>query len=377
MRCIHTIASTRLDHGGTSRSVPALCDALATLGVDVHLVAGRPADRRVACGWPADASRVHAVGESSHMRAWGISGKFRRQLADLCLNFATPIIHDHGAWLATNHAAATFARRQSLIRVVSPRGMLSHWSLRRAWLKKQAAWHAYQRRDLATAAAFHATSEAEATEIRELGFEQPIVVIPNGVESPPLVERTIAPNGQRSMLFMSRIHPKKGLLNLVHAWGAAAPGREWRLTIAGPDESGHRAAVEQAVSELGLERQVTFPGEIVDSEKWRAYAAADVFILPSFSENFGLVVAEALAVGTPVITTTGAPWQDLAANGCGWCVAPDVESLAVAIRRACGLTPERLQQMGERGAAWVGAKFTWSGAAARMIDFYDQLLRAV
>src|SRR5262249_49443815 len=156
MRVIHTIASTRLDHGGTSRSVPALCDALAGAGVDVHLVAGRPADERVACGWPADARRGHAVGESPRLRAWGVGEKFRRELAELCTGDDV-VVHDHGVWLATNHAVAAFARKRRSILVQSPHGMLSAWALQNGWLKKRAAWHAYQRRDLASASAFHAT----------------------------------------------------------------------------------------------------------------------------------------------------------------------------------------------------------------------------
>jgi glycosyltransferase involved in cell wall biosynthesis len=376
VRIIHTIASTRLDHGGTSRSVPALCDALAELGADVHLVAGRPADPMVPCGWPADAGRVHAVDESARMRSWGMSGRFQRELAAVCDVHSAAIIHDHGAWLATNHAAATFARRRELPRVVSPRGMLSHWSLQRAWLKKQAAWYAYQRRDLAAASAWHATSQAEATEICDLGFRQPIAVVTNGVEFPPTVERKLEAGGVRTMLFMSRIHPKKGLIPLIDAWAAAAPGPEWRLVIAGPDEGGHRAEVERAATARGLGERVSFPGAISDADKWSRYAAADVFILPSFSENFGLVVAEALAAGTPVIATTGTPWCEVATQGCGWWVAPDVASLAAAIRMACQRPREELDAMGLRGAAWSRRKFTWRHAAEKLLVFYEQILCA-
>jgi glycosyltransferase involved in cell wall biosynthesis len=373
VRVIQTIASTRLDHGGTSRSVPALCDALAELGVDVQLVAGRPADAAIACGWPGDASRVHTVCESPVARSWGMGQRFRSQLASVAASNEDLIIHDHGLWLATNHAVAAFARGRRAIRVVSPRGMLSRWALGSGRLKKRLAWLAYQRRDLATATAFHATSDEEAAEIRSLGFAQPIAVIPNGIKFPVSMPARAADAGRRTMLFLSRIHPKKGLLNLVRAWHAATPGPEWRLVIAGPDDGGHRSEVERLVGELGLREQVTFPGEIADADKWAAYAAADVFVLPSFSENFGLVVAEALAAGTPVIATTGTPWQELSEAEAGWQVAPTVEALREAIGKATAAPSDLLGAMGQRGAKWVRRRFAWSDVARQMTAFYRSL----
>lgn len=374
MRVIHTIASTRLDHGGTSRSVPALCDALAGLGVDVHLAAGQPADSRVACGWPGDSTRVHAVRESPFGRSWGIARRFQRELAALCHAGSETLIHDHGVWLATNHAASVFARNRSIKRIVSPRGMLSSWSLQQGRLKKRAAWWAYQRRDLAAATAFHATSEAEADEIRDLGFNQPIGVISNGIKWPAEFPKRSRPANERIMLFLSRVHPKKGLLYLVQAWQAAAPRAEWRLVIAGPDGGGHRAEVERATAQLGIADRVSFPGEIAEADKWQWYVDADAFVLPSFSENFGLVVAEALAAGTPVLTTTGAPWRELPEVGAGWQVAPTVDALHAALRQITGESREELAAMGRRGADWVRQRFAWSQAAAQMREFYDWLL---
>jgi glycosyltransferase involved in cell wall biosynthesis len=353
--------------------VPALCDALAELGVDVHLVAGRPADDAMLCGWPADARRVHAVRESRHMRAWGIGRKVREELAKLGVGEGT-LIHDHGLWLATNHAAAVFAQSRHVPRIVSTRGMLSAWSLGRGRLKKRLAWHAYQRRDLATATAFHATSTQEADEIQALGFGQPIAVIPNGITFPDRNCLRAEHNGLRTMLFLSRIHPKKGLVNLVRAWHAAAPGDEWRLVIAGPDECGHRCDVERLVGQLALERQVTFRGEVSNENKWSLYRSADVCVLPSFSENFGLVVAEALAVGTPVLTTTGAPWRELPEIGAGWQVEPSVEALGEAIRRITDGSREELAKMGRRGAEWVRRRFAWKDIAQQMNEVYWWLL---
>ena len=276
-----------------------------------------------------------------------MGGRFQRQLDGLTIDRQT-VIHDHGMWLATNHAAATFASKRRVPRIVSPRGMLSSWALQRSGTKKRLAWHAYQKRDLATATAFHATSQLEADEIRASGLAQPIAVIPNGVQIPSSVVSSSERKGRRTMLFLSRIHPKKGLLNLVRAWHAASPGEQWQLIIAGTDDDRHAAEVQQEIARLNISDQVSFPGEISDANKWQAYGSADAFVLPSFSENFGLVVAEALAIGVPVITTTGMPWQDVCARRAGWRVEPSVAGLTTAIREATNLSPRELQQMGSR-----------------------------
>jgi glycosyltransferase involved in cell wall biosynthesis len=374
LKVIQTIAGVRADHGGTSRSVPALCDAVAAQGVDVRLLAGRPADTSIRLRVPADESRVHLVTESRWIRQWGVATGFQQQLDRWCRESENCLTHDHGAWLPTNHAVASFARRSAVVRVVSPRGMLAPWSMNHGRWKKRLAWHAFQRRDLASATAFHATSLAEAQDIRALGFRQPIAVIPNGVCFPDDIVPKELKDGNRTMLFLSRIHPKKGLLTLLQAWKCASLDDSWRLVIAGPDEGGHRAVVERAARRLGLATQVLFTGEISDDDKWPWYSSADVFVLPSLSENFGIVVAESLAAGTPVITTTGTPWQDLGEIGCGWQVEPTVDALYSAIRHATSLAQDDLAAMGMRGASWVREKFAWNRVACEMITFYRWLL---
>jgi glycosyltransferase involved in cell wall biosynthesis len=252
--------------------------------------------------------------------------------------------------------------------------MLSPWSMNHGRLKKILAWHAFQRYDLASATAFHATSQTEAQDIRALGFRQPIAVIPNGLRFPAHISPRPSTDGECVMLFLSRIHPKKGLLNLLHAWKRASPDETWRLVIAGPDEGGHRAAVESAVQLLGLARQVRFAGEIGDDDKWSWYSSADVFVLPSFSENFGMVVPESLSAGTPVITTTGTPWSELEEVGCGWQVNPTVEDLSAAIQHVTCMSRDDLAAMGRRGSTWAHGRFSWSDVGSKTVTFYRWLL---
>jgi glycosyltransferase involved in cell wall biosynthesis len=250
--------------------------------------------------------------------------------------------------------------------------MLGAWAMNRGKAKKRLAWWLYQRSDLANATAFHATSQQEADDIRSLGFRQAIAVIPNGVDFPdPMPERKST--DVRQMLFMSRIHPKKGLLNLLRAWKQAEINSDWRLVLAGPDENGHRAQVERESQRLGLNGQVSFTGPVDDHDKWQLLVNSDVFVLPSFSENFGIVIAEAMAAGLPVITTTATPWQVLAEKQMGWCVAPSVEELSAALRRATNVSTSEVREMGGRAKRHALDSFDWSHIASQMREFYESI----
>tara|TARA_A100001391_G_scaffold191591_1_gene165072 strand:+ start:1371 stop:2567 length:1197 start_codon:yes stop_codon:yes gene_type:complete len=374
LKVIHTIASTRLDHGGTSRSVPATCNALNASGVDTHLVTAEPADSSVTSNLPHDRSRVHLARESARVRQWGVPRQFRHRLASLTDDEQQGlIVHDHAVWLATNHAVASFCRERNVLRVVSPRGMLGEWAMAHGGFKKRLAWKLYQRRDLATADAFHATSSQEADEIRSLGFKQPIAVVPNGVTLPPGLPVRRTSEG-RQALFLSRIHPKKGLIQLVRAWKQADVPKQWHLVIAGPDENGHQAEVQAEVRRLGIGDHVDFPGEIDNDAKWQSYVDSDLFILPSFNENFGIVIAEAMAAGLPVITTTATPWRVIRDQSMGWWIDPEVEPLVEAIDEALRLPTDELAAMGTRAAQFTRQQATWSAVAERLSDFYRWLL---
>ena len=378
---IHTIAGTRLDHGGTSRSVPALCEAISQQGVDVHFLATRPAEADIPYNIPQPPVVSHFVEESSRFGRLLVGREFRKVLRSIqCRDngkinrgLNSDLIHDHGVWLASNHAVARFARKSGTIRVVSPRGMLSAWAIDRARWKKRSAWWLYQRSDLQSAAAFHVTSRQEASEVRSLGFRQPVAIIPNGVLFPEQSIQRQRQNGCRRMLFLSRIHPVKGLLELVRAWKSANVQAGWELLIVGPSEGTHQQLVEREVRELGLTERIRFSGPVNDVAKWQAYADADLFVLPSFSENFGIAIAEALAAGLPVITTTGTPWSELLTKECGWWVEPNAEAIAQAIATATKLSPKQLDEMGQIGSKWVRNRYTWDAVATEMIQFYQWL----
>ena len=252
--------------------------------------------------------------------------------------------------------------------------MLEPWALNHKALKKRIALALFQWRDLVTAHLLVATSSVEYENIRKLGLRMPVAIIPNGVAlnagSLPVQARQAGRS--RVALFLSRVHPVKGLLNLVHAWAQLAPVG-WRLRIAGPDEAGHLKDVLALVRKLGIQDSVDYVGAIDGVAKSALYNSADVFVLPTFTENFGLVVAKALTHGLPVITTRGAPWADLTTYDCGWWVDVGVDPLVHALREAMALSDDERQAMGARGREYV-QRYNWDDIAQHTIEVYRWVL---
>lgn len=330
-------------------------------GIEVGVWAS---DRSTPCAWPEKEKSI-----------WPLSGTVKEALD---VFGSTSVIHDNGIWLPHNHTLCRCATKLRVPRVVSTRGMLEPWALRHKAWKKRLAWQIYQRRDLRCAASHHATSDREADQLRRFALGVPITTIPNGIDLPCRPE-LCRPQGDRLTrkdkiaLFLGRLYPIKGLPMLVEAWAQVRP-KDWSLVIAGPDEAGHRAEIERLVRRYGLAQQVNFSGPVAPQDRLSIYATADLFILPSYSESFGMAVGEALACGLPVVTTTGTPWSQLTERGCGWRVAPTVESLASALRDATSSDALTLLDMGARGREYVAAEFGWSAVARRMIELYHNIV---
>jgi glycosyltransferase involved in cell wall biosynthesis len=295
-------------------------------------------------------------------------------IAEAIDRFSQPdILHDNGIWLPHNHRLAELAMRRPVVRVVSTRGMLEPWATNHKKLKKKFAWWLYQRRDLCRASYHHTTATAEAENLRQLGLGVPVGVIPNGVDIAHVDRDQRQRPEIRTALFLGRIHPVKGLSLLVEAWARLRP-HDWQLQIAGPDEMGYRAELERKVSTASLSDVVHFLGPLEGEAKERAFVNADLFVLPSFSESFGMAIGEALARGAPVLTTTGAPWPMIARRGCGWSVTPTVDGITEGLSEATSLDPATLMAMGERGRELVRSDFAWANVAKQFITIYEALL---
>jgi glycosyltransferase involved in cell wall biosynthesis len=335
------------------------------------------------------------------------------RVAQFCRSMPLPsIVHIHAIWSRYLHHVSAWAAEHDIPIVISPHGMLTPWALRNRGLRKWLALQVYQHADMARASLFHATSQAEAEDIRRLGYRQPIVVAPLGVDLPVENRLTLppprSPSDQRIVLFLSRVHPKKGLPLLLEAWARLkasspallmpinAPG--WRLVIAGPDECGHTAELFRRCEALGLvirriahdqacsgnfTADVAVTGPVYSTEKASLYMGADIFALPSHSENFGAVVAEALAYGLPVITTTGTPWHelqdvrrddDVRGSRAGWWIRCSTDDLTTALHEAMSLSDQERHALGRNGRWLVEHRYSWDGVAEIMSQAYGWIL---
>ncbi|HWF78722.1 MAG TPA: glycosyltransferase [Caulobacteraceae bacterium] len=354
------MTATSLDaaYGGPAFSVSQLASALGGVGVDVGV-------------WSADGSVVDTDLLEPGARVKRLGGELRGAAAA----FAPEVVHDNGLWLPHNHQVAGLAQAAGWPRVVSTRGMLEPWAVRHKRWKKAAAWRFYQHRDVERADALHATAEAEAANLAAMRLRAPVHTIPNGVDLPELsADRRAGDAGPMTAVFLGRIYPVKGLPVLVEAWARVRPAG-WRLVIAGPDEAGHRREVEAAIAAAGLGEVVSFPGPVAGEAKAALLQGADLFVLPSHSESFGMALAEALAHGAPVLTTTAVPWPALEARQCGWRAPPTVEGLAEGLRVATARDRQTLRAMGRAGRELIAAEYGWPRIASAFVALYEGLAR--
>ena len=284
------------------------------------------------------------------------------------------VVHLHGTWSSILAIAAHMARSRQISYVVSPHGCLEAWALEHRWFKKQVALVVYQRSVFRNASMLVATSGQELKSIRSAGLAGPVALLPNGVDL--VADTGRRATGVRKILFLSRIHPQKGLRDLVVAW-AKVRHSGWRMVIAGPSEGGYEDEIKLLTRKLGVEGDFDFPGLVSGEMKERFFAEADVFILPTYSENFGIAIAEALARGIPVITTTGAPWQELETHSCGWWVSPGVDGVTNGLLSAMAMSREALAEMGARGKKLVEEKYSWDLIGREALRASEWMLRRI
>ncbi len=369
MRLVHIVPSLEARHGGPSNSVPSLAAACAELGHEVELLTTAPS-----------AGSTHTTGHltvSTYPR-----GRPERFCPSAGLHAAlaqvsADVLHHHSLWLRPLHYAHQASRRLHAKLVISPRGMMSPWAWDHHRRRKQFASTFLHPGALAAAHGWHATSAEEADDIRRLGFRQPVCVAPNGVRQPSAdqllaaraawLEQCPALRNRPVALFYSRLHRKKRLRELLQVW-LAAPRGDWFLLLVGLPEEYTVAEVQGWIAAAGAtDRVAVFDG----TDQPAPYAAASLFLLPSHSENFGLVIAEAMAAGVPALVTDTTPWTALNAEGRGWCVpwAQFNRALQTALAEpATGLT-----ERGRRARAWVLQEFSWEKSARDLLDFYQQL----
>jgi glycosyltransferase involved in cell wall biosynthesis len=372
MKIIHIVPSIGIEASGPSQSVKGLCQSLFNLDEDVILASmdypdASPSesisDLKFGIVFPMGLGPLR-MGRSPALFEW-----LNKEVCDgeriLC--------HNHGMWQLMCLYGSRVSKASNVTLIQSPRNALSEYSLRSGSRLKPLFWKMLQKRALQRVDCFHATCEAEYRDIRALGFTQPVAIIPNGVDIPAISPVETRTDG-RVLTYLGRLHPEKGLDNLLSAWQSIQSNfKNWRLQLIGPGDKRYIEHLKELAFRLELDA-VDFLGPMYTAKKWEAYRNADLYILPSPSENFGMTIAEALASGTPVITTKGAPWAELSAENAGWWVDCDSDSLGRAMHEAMSLTSEERSRMGTLGRQWMINDFSWDGRAKKMLEVYNWLV---
>jgi glycosyltransferase involved in cell wall biosynthesis len=368
-------------YGGPIRSVHSLGKALVERGHEVHVFTSSvdgSKDLDVPLGVPVNLDGVlvrYFPVRFLRRLYWcpSLAHALRKDIGSFDL------VHLQSIFLWPTWAAARIAKRAGIPYVVSPRGMLGTVVIRRKSRLVKMAWiRLIEQRTLRDSAALHVTAELEREEIHGLGLRTPMIhCIPNGVSWPTsyatLAAGPFCDVTKPYALFLSRIDAKKGLDRLIAAW-------KWvpdvTLIIAGNDESGYREKLERIAVENEVHLRIRFIGIVSDDHKWALYENATVFILPSYSENFGNVVAEAMALACPVIVTPEVGLANLVReSGAGVVVDGTPRILAEAIRALLQDSTKR-RLMGERGRITARQQLSWNSVAARMESVYQEIARA-
>ena len=298
------------------------------------------------------------------------------------------VIHTHGLWMYPSVAAMRWARGADRPYVVSPHGMLDPWALGNARFKKRLAALLYEKTHLRGAACLHALCESEVRAIRAIGLENPVCVLPNGVDLPDSERRAggpvwglNVPSRAHVLLYVGRLHPKKGLLNLLAAWAdsrrnGVGSGEPWFLVIAGWDQSGHREVLEGLAVDLGISDFVHFVGPQFGADKAASFARADALVLPSLSEGLPMVVLEGWAYGLPVLMTPACNLPAGFSAGAAVSAEPERESLQHGLATLLSMSDEDRSAMGNRGRRLVEQSFSWPVLADEMHRVYRWLTGA-
>lgn len=369
MKIFHLI--NRIDNyaTGPTNSILGLCDAQISLGASVKLLANDWG------GGKLDVEFIERFKLSSKPRKLGISKEMRAWLSAQAETNHQLILHSHNIWTMQECYAFMVRKKYPKTRfMLSPHGTLSKYSLSTGSKLKPFYWSLLQKSILKGADCIHATSEGEYEDIRRLGIKVPVAVIPNGINLPFKIDK---PNKDtHTFTYLGRIHPEKGLEMLLEAWGIVSRQLgNWRLKIAGPDPVDYKKYLQSIILNRSL-KNVDFEPTVFGDSKQRLFNETEVLVLPSPSENFGMVVAEALSSGVPVITTSGTPWSELKIKKSGWYCDISAKSLAESMLSAALTDMSKRREMGLAGRDWMLESFNLLNIAEKMNSTYMWMLNA-
>lgn len=364
MKVLSFVSSLELSSGGPSRSVPMLAKGLAELGVDITLMTIR-----------SENMNTYAL-EGTTAKLKVLTPSFsKKEIAKYLAEERFDLIQIQSMWDLPYHKVMVEARRLGIPYIVTPRGMLEPWSLSQRKWKKKLAWWLYQCNDVQKSVCVFTTAKMEADHISNLGITTSRAVIPNGIETDSYPCKTSVDIVKKQVLFLSRIHVKKGIEILFDAWKRIhSEFADWQLFVVGNGEAEYIQSLENRVECLGLKDSIKILPPVYGNDKILLYQESALFCLPSFSENFGLVIAEAMSCGTPVITTTNCPWDILNETNTGWCIDLSVDNLEYALREALSMNPTELYDMGQKASKLIFDNFDYRSVTRKTLRLYEWLL---
>lgn len=372
LKVLQFIPSMSAKDGGTTTYMAELAPALGQL-VELHICALGKAEDCV----PVENATIHTIELSVRHLC-----RMKRQWMALLDEVLPDVLHVNCCWMPQCALVQKWAlewkkrHNRSLKTLLTPHGMLEPWIIKRNyWTKKLPAIWLYQRAAVKSADVIVSTAEEEREHVKSLGWNSNIVMVPNGICTDNIVMKQNWRN-PASILFMSRLHPKKGLemlFDAVDMLKGAVSGID--ILIAGEGDPAYVESLKAKAAEVATsDIQIRFLGAVYGDRKWELIREADAVVLPSYSENFGLIVAEALASGTPVLTTKGTPWSSIEACHCGWWVEPNSNDISEALKSFSVSSAEDLKAMGLQGRALIESQFDVRKLAESLLITYKNVI---
>ena len=301
------------------------------------------------------------------------------------LPFIPDVMHIHGLWTPWLSRVQHWAQAQGIKVVLSPHGMLAPWAMAHKRWKKMLPWMLYQKRNIRKADVIHVTSAQEERWVRDLGFTNKIIEVPLGTDLPSKTATHDFP--VKYVVFVGRIYPVKGLDLLIKAWAQLKTRPEaqgWHAVLVGPNQAGHMEELEALAASLGVttrrgdvagieDADVTFTGPLYGEAKNEVVRKARLAILPSYTENFGGVVIDALALGVPVLASSKTPWDRLAEAGCGASFEVNADVLVEHCIEWMRRTDTMRSDCGTLGKTLVASRYTWVAVGDKLTAVYVNL----
>jgi glycosyltransferase involved in cell wall biosynthesis len=376
--CLNVTAHADVRFGGLTTTLPRFCRALQSTGQWVAPL--------VASCEESEIIPTEEIGDleferfPSGSRLWLSRGRWAGRLKEHVRR--ADIVHIHGLWQAHTALTVSLCRRLGRPYVISAHGMLEPWALSQGRVKKRVYYTLLESRHLRHASCLRALTEAEVEDYRRLGLTNECAIVPNGIDVPEACDAAQFLDAypelrqKRIVLFLGRIHPKKGLDILFQCWNRIAVQHpEAHLVVAGPDEAGLCGQLLAGLTGSSARQRVLFPGVLRGQLKSSALAAADVFVLPSYSEGFSVAILEAMAAGRPVLISGACHFPEVAKSRCGWEIKPTADELEMALKESLSAAAESLRAMGEAGRRLVAERYSWDAVASRAASMLNDCLQ--